>query len=146
MPNSLTTDLRRAPVIWRHGWERWGEGYLGSPAPLDPAVVAIVVALASGSGGGVLCMAAGSIGYIACAERGGEARGHSSGVYFVRGEGWHGVSTDTYTVESATSGGRVRHASTARRSGGDERGRCTRRTLGARLIPTVLHGGRVRGA
>ena len=96
MPNSLTTDLRRAPVIWRHGWERWGEGYLGSHAPLDPALLAIMVALASGSGGGMLCVAAGSIGYIACAARGGEARGRSSGVYFVRGTGWHGVSTPNH--------------------------------------------------
>jgi hypothetical protein len=96
VPNSLTTDLRRAPVIWRHGWERWGEGYLGSHAPLDPALVAIMVVLASGSGGGMLCVAAGSIGYIACAARGGEARGRSSGVYFVRSKGWHGVSTPNH--------------------------------------------------
>jgi len=55
-----------------------------------------MVALASGSGGGMLCVAAGSIGYIACAARGGEARGRSSGVYFVRGKGWHGVSTPNH--------------------------------------------------
>ena len=54
-----------------------------------------MVALASGSGGGMLCVAAGSIGYIAYAARGGEARGRSSGVYFVRGKGWHGVGQYT---------------------------------------------------
>ena len=52
----------------------------------------------------------------------------------------------TYTVESTTSGCRVRHTSSASRSGGDKRGRYARHTLGARPIPTVLHGGRLRGA
>ena len=56
-----------------------------------------MVALASGSGGGVLCMAAGSIRYIACAERGGEARGRSNGVCFVRGKGSLAWSQYTYT-------------------------------------------------
>jgi len=40
-----------------------------------------------------------------------------------------------------TSGVRVRHASSARRSKGDERGRYERCALGARLIFTVLHRG-----
>ena len=40
-----------------------------------------------------------------------------------------------------TSGSRVRHASSARRSGGEKRGRYERRALGARLIFTVLQRG-----
>ena len=74
-----------------------GRGVLWQPAPLDPAVVAIVVALASGSGGGVLCMAAVCTGFRACAVPGGEARGHSSGVCFVRGKCSLAWSQYTYT-------------------------------------------------